>query len=371
QDLPEAVSAQIQVAMESHHRHFSRLPRGVWIPECAYYPGLETFLKRNKIEYFFSASHGVLFGKDYPVRGVFAPVSLSNGVLVFPRDLLSTNAVWSRDRGYPSDPVYRDFYRDIGFDLDLPYLEAYLQGSNNRFATGFKYHAVTGATDSKVLYDPDAATARVTEHARSFLEARIRHARTLVEAGFDRIPLVTAPFNAELFGHWWFEGPQWIDRLFREAVQKTEVGFVTPSDVLLDQTDFQKTEIPFSSWATGGYAEVWVDGSNDWILRHTHKMVERMVELANRFPDVQGRKERALNQAAREVLLAEASDWPLILKMGTTVGYAERRINEHISNFTRIYEALSSNSVDTEWLTSLEKRNNVFPFLNYRIFCKS
>ena len=371
QDAPEAVAAQIQVAIESYQRNFSRLPRGFWVPECAYYPGLETLLKRNKIEYFFSASHAVLLGRDFPLRGVFAPVALTNGMLVFPRDMVSTNAVWSRDKGYPGDPVYRDFYRDIGFDLDKKYLEAYTEGTNGRFATGFKYHAVTGVTDNKLPYQPDLAKQKVVEHAKAFLEARLRHAKQLSEVGFDRVPLVTAPFNAELFGHWWFEGPQWIDALFREAVQRPEVGFVTPGDVLLDETEFQKTEIPFSSWATGGYAEVWVDGANDWILRHTHQMVKRMAELVDRFPDIQGRKERALNQAAREVLLAQASDWPLILKMGTTVGYAEKRVKEHIANFNRIYDSLSSNVVDTEWLTSLEKRNNIFPFLDYRIFRRS
>jgi 1,4-alpha-glucan branching enzyme len=184
---------------------------------------------------------------------------------------------------------------------------------------------------------------------------------------------VVCPFDAELFGHWWFEGVAWLDAFFRQTAAGgpgSVVNLVTPSDVLAPAPEIQKNELAFSSWATGGYAEAWLDGSNDWIYRHTFKAVERMVELVGRFPEVQGRKQRALNQAAREVLLSQASDWPLIIKSGTTVGYAERRVKEHIANFTKIYESLSSNTMDTEWLTTLEKRNNLFPEMDYRIFKK-
>jgi 1,4-alpha-glucan branching enzyme len=369
QNHPETIEAQLQVAAETHLRAFGRPSRGLWLPECAYYPGLEKALRNHKFDYFFSSAHAVLNAKDFPRAGVFAPLSLPGGTVAFPRDMESTNALWSPDRGYPSDPVYRDFYRDIGFDLDLDYLQPYMPGTDNRLSTGFKYHAVTGPTDQKVLYDPDKAQARVREHVQNFLYNRGLHAQRIAEAGFEGTPLVVSPFDTELFGHWWFEGVSWLDTFFRQAaLPGSSVNLVAPSDVLATGAEFQQTELAFSSWAAGGYAEAWLDGSNDWIYRHTFKAVERMVELVGRFPDVQGRKQRALNQAAREVLLSQASDWPLIIKSGTTVGYAERRVKEHIANFTRIYESLSSNTMDTEWLTTLEKRNNLFPELDYKVF---
>jgi 1,4-alpha-glucan branching enzyme len=236
-------------------------------------------------------------------------------------------------------------------------------------ATGFKYHAVTGPTDQKVLYDPDKALARVKEHAQNFLYNRGQHATRIAEAGLEATPLIVCPFDAELFGHWWFEGVSWLDSFFRQAAAPgAGVNLVSPSDVAASGASFQPNQLAFSSWATGGYAEAWLDGSNDWIYRHTFKAIERMVELVGRFPDGTGRKQRALNQAAREVLLSQALDWPLIIKSGTTVGYAERRVKEHIANFTRIYESLSSNTMDTEWLTTLEKRNNLFPDLDYKVF---
>jgi len=369
QNHPEAVEAQLQVAADAHLKAFGKPSRGVWLPECAYYPGLEASLKAQKFEYFFAASHAVLNAKDFPRSGAYAPLSLPGGTVAFPRDMDSTNALWSPDRGYPSDPVYRDFYRDIGFDLDLDYLKPYMPGTDDRLATGFKYHAVTGPTDQKVLYDPDQAQARVVEHVQNFLYNRQLQAQRIRAAGLDGTPLLVTPFDTELFGHWWFEGVAWIDSFLRQVSADTSgVNLVIPSDVMTSGTEFQTNELAFSSWATGGYAEAWLDGSNDWIYRHTFRAIERMVELVGRFPDVQGRKQRALNQAAREVLLSQASDWPLIIKSGTTVGYAERRVKEHISNFTRIYESLSANTMDTEWLTTLEKRNNLFPDLDYRVF---
>lgn len=370
QDYPENVQAQLQVALDTHYRHFGRLPKGIWIPECAYYPGLENLLKANKIDYFFTAAHAVLYARDLPKAGVYAPLALSNGVHAFPRDLASTNNVWSHDEGYPGDPAYRDFYRDIGFDLPLDYIGPYLQGGENRVMTGFKYYAVTGKTDQKVPYNFEAARKKVTEHAGNYLYNRLKQADKALSLGVEGVPLIVSPYDAELFGHWWFEGPLWIEEFFRQMARQDALGLLTPSDYLAGQPDCQVNQLSFSSWGTKGYAEVWLDGSNDWIYRHTHKLIERMMELVSRFPDESGRKERALNQAAREVLLSQASDWPLILQNGTTAQYAEKRLREHIHNFTRIYDSLSANDLDTEWLTALEKRNNVFPNLDYRIFKK-
>lgn len=369
QNHPETIAAQLQAATDSHLKAFGRPSRGIWLPECAYYPGLETALAAHKLDYFFVSAHSVLNARPFPRCGTLAPLRLDGGVTVFGRDMDSTHALWSPDRGYPSDPVYRDFYRDIGFDLDFDYVRPYLDGGSHPLATGFKYHAVTGATDQKEIYEPHRALTRVDEHVRNFLYNRGQQARRIAETGLPGTPLVVSPFDAELFGHWWYEGVAWLESFFRQAgVAESPVRLVLPTEVLDRGTELQEASLAFSSWAAGGYAEAWLDGSNDWIFRHTFRAIERMVELVGRFPDVQGRKQRALNQAAREVLLSQASDWPLIIKSGTTVEYAERRVKEHLANFTRIYESLSANSMDTEWLTSLEKRNNLFPDLDYRIF---
>ena len=141
----------------------------------------------------------------------------------------------------------------------------------------------------------------------------------------------------------------------------------TPSCYLKNETPGQELQPAFASWGNKGYSEVWLDGTNDWIYRHTHKAIERMAELIERFPNETGLKRRALNQAAREILLSQASDWPFIMNARTVVPYATSRVREHLANFNRIYDALSGGQMGTEWLTRLEKKNNIFPNLDYRL----
>jgi len=368
QDYPGNIHAQIQVAVDSHYNAFSQEPEGIWLPEAGYYPGLDAHMVKSKIKFFYLSAHGALLASQLPEKGVFGPLKTPAGTVAFPRHLSSSNDVWKKDHGYPSDPVYRDFYRDIGYDLPIEYIGPYLPSGENRSSTGFKYFKVTGVTDQKLLYDPETAFLKIKEHAGNYLYNRIKTAERLEKAGNDWSPLFTIPFDAELFGHWWFEGPAWIGEVFRQAEKIPAISFVTPTQIIKKNETLQMISPPFSSWGTKGYAEVWLDGTNDWIYRHTHRCIQRLQDLTRRFPNETGRKERALNQATREILLAQASDWPMMIKLGTTADYARRRVTEHISNFNQIYETISSNHIDTEWLTNLEKKNNIFPHIDYRIF---
>ncbi|MFW5738277.1 MAG: 1,4-alpha-glucan branching protein domain-containing protein, partial [Spirochaetota bacterium] len=172
---------------------------------------------------------------------------------------------------------------------------------------------------------------------------------------------------AELFGHWWYEGPQWLDHVIRRASESEHLTLITPSEYLKEHPEHQVSTPAFSSWGTKGYSEVWLDGSNDWIYRHVHKAIERMAELVKRFPNESGLKQRALNQAAREVLLSQASDWPFIMRAGTAVPYAVRRVKDHIANVAHVDDALSRGTIGTEWLTRVERRHNICPDIDYRI----
>jgi 1,4-alpha-glucan branching enzyme len=184
----------------------------------------------------------------------------------------------------------------------------------------------------------------------------------------DVEPVMTSPYDAELFGHWWFEGPRWLEAVIREVAGRDNgLRMSTPSCYLKSQSPEQVLQPAFASWGNKGYSEVWLDGTNDWIYRHTHKAIERMAELIERFPNETGLKRRALNQAAREILLSQSSDWPFIMNARTVVPYATSRVREHLANFNRIYDALSGGQMGTEWLTRLEKKNNIFPNLDYRL----
>ena len=369
-EFPSTIKAQIQVAMDSHIHHFGKSCKGVWLPECGYYPGVEDVLKNNDINYFFSSAHAILFSEKKPANGVFAPVNCKNGVSVFARDIVSSKSVWSPEVGYPGDNYYRDFYRDIGYDLPLDYISPYIHENKIRVNTGMKYHRITGKDISdKKLYDIEAANKRVVEHAENFIYNRKKQVNE-VAPKMDIDPIIVSPFDAELFGHWWFEGPKWLEAVFRKVADEDNLELITPSDYLEKEKVPEQIDPVFSSWGNNGFSEVWIDGSNDWIYPLIHGAVEKMQDLIERFPDESSLKERILNQAAREIMLAQSSDWPFIMYMATTQSYAARRVKQHIANFNRIYNNLSRNDMDTEWVTSIEKENNRFPSIDYRIFEK-
>ncbi len=367
-EFPQALEAQIQTAVISHGRNFGKKPNGFWLPEMGFSPGIEQYLKANNIEYFFTAAHGIILADKKPKYGVFAPMKLPSGVYAFGRDYTASDAVWSAETGYPGDPAYREFYRDIGYDLPIDYIRPYIYEPEIRVNTGYKYYAITGKTDEKVIYDRKAASKKVEEHAEHFIEQRKKQMAKLEDVP-ELDPFFVVPFDAELFGHWWFEGIDWLESVIRKVhSQGSLLETITPAEYLKKDIPVQVGTPSFSSWGNKGYAEVWLDGKNDWIYRHIHKAIERMTELVQRFPSESGLKLRVLNQAAREVLLSMSSDWPFIIKTGTTVPYAEKRVREHIHNFNYIYENLCRNTVDTSWLTVIEKKNNIFPDIDYMMF---
>ncbi len=369
-DIPEAIDAQIESAIIAHRMEFGKNPSGFWLPQLGWYPGLEKHLRAYNLKYTIVTTKGALLGSPSPFYGSFSPVMTASHIAAFIRDAGATKAIWSETEGYPAHSVYRDFYRDIGYDLDLSYLAPHLYGVERGY-TGFKYWAVTGKTDNKRPYEPSAASAQAIMHAHAYLSDRKVQARAASYWMKDRSPIIVCPYDAELFGHWWFEGIQFLEAFFRTMSRKDEenpLRLVTMSEYLSENPSCPRSEPEFSSWAEGGYAEAWLDGRNDWVLRHTRRAAERMRELTIRFPNESGLRERILNQAAREVLLAMSSDWALLLRSGKSADLAAKQIRESIYNFNHIYEMLSAHTVETEWLTSLEKRNNIFPYMNYHVF---
>src|SRR5205814_1816212 len=257
----EAIRAQVQVACMHYRMHFGRDPRGIWLPECGYAPGMEP-------------------------------------------------------------------------------------------------------------YDPAAARERAETHAGNFLFNRAKQLEFL-RASFREgpPPIVISPYDAELYGHWWYEGPIFLDHLIRKAAANQDaLRLQSPIDYLAENPEQQLAQPPMSSWSAGGYAGVWLDEGNDWIYRYLHKASERMIEMARAHHDARRVTRRALNQAARELLLAQSSDWAFIIKTGTMVDYAVRRTREHLLRFSRLYEQVKANGIDEGWLSNVESRDNLFPEIDYRVY---
>lgn len=370
QITPQAVRAQIHVAANSYERHFGRKPRGIWLPECGYYPGVDQYLKEAGIRYFFTDTHGVLNATPRPRYGGFAPIYCPNsGVAAFARDQDSSKQVWSSIEGYPGDTIYREFYRDVGYDLDLDYIGPYVQPDGTRKNTGIKYYRITGKTDQKLPYDPYWARQRAAEHAGNFMFNREKQVEHLFGI-MGRPPIVVSPYDAELFGHWWFEGPWFIDYLIRKSVHDQDVFKMTTPAEYLENNPTQQVATPsYSSWGDKGYAEFWLNETNDWVYPHLHVAAERMVELArSKNANGNGVVQRALNQCARELLLAQSSDWAFIMKTGTMVEYAVKRTKSHINRFNKLYDEIKGGSVDEDWLSKCEYLDNIFPEIDYRIY---
>jgi 1,4-alpha-glucan branching enzyme len=381
QQSPEAVRAQILIGCDIYRAVFGADPAGFWLPECAYAPGLETIMQEANLRWFIVDAHGLMFGQPRPRRAIYAPCYTAAGPAVFARDRDSSRQVWSATEGYPGDPAYRDFYRDIGFDLPREHLWPASTPATARKFTGLKYHRVTGRDGPKEFYDPALAERAAEAHASHFLEVRRQQMTDLRALDFE--PIVVAPFDAELFGHWWFEGPRFLESFIRKAAHEHQdlrltskeaygqQGFqlTTPTAFLASQPTQQTIAPAPSSWGENGYLGVWLDETNSWIYPHLHSAARRMTEVARAHAsDESALTNRVLKQLARELLLAQSSDWPFLMKTGTAKHYATKRVTDHLLRFNRLHDQFAAGTLDEGFLSNCEWRDNLFPDVNWRYY---
>jgi 1,4-alpha-glucan branching enzyme len=383
ENIPQAVRAQIRIARDDYRECFGRDPNGIWLPECAYVSGIDQVLQEANIRWFVLDSHGLMFGQPRPRRAIYAPCFTPAGPAAFSRDRESSRQVWSAQHGYPGDPAYRDFYRDIGFELPPEQLEPVIAPGAARKFTGFKYHRITGRTADKDLYHRVWAMSAADSHAGHFMDERRTQIGKLREV-LDVDPIVVAPFDAELFGHWWYEGPQFLELFLRKTAYDQNVfELTTPGRYLTGHGTLQVVAPSASSWGQNGYWEVWLHETNAWIYPHLQTAARRMVEAAQAetkgagFAARAGAKlgkdaaaitERLLKQMARELLLAQSSDWAFLMKTGTATHYAAKRTRDHVLRFTRLYEQWRSGALDLEFLANCEWRDDLFPHVNWRYY---
>ena len=388
---PEAIAAQIEVGIETHKNILGVTPKGIWLPECGYTEGFDGILNKYGLHYTFLDRHGIDFAKPNPVNGCFSPIITPFNVVMFGRDPESSRQVWSSKEGYPGTPVYREFYRDVGFDLDLPHLTPLRHGSLKTF-TGLKYYAITGQGNYKEAYRPSAAKRKAYEHGAQFVYHR--ELQTQYLKNYIDEPVVTSMYDAELFGHWWFEGPWWLEAVFRRINENSFVKSAKAIDIadetifklngLLKKYDDEKSYLQLveninrnnakngvfiaqpetSSWGGGGYAEVWLNGKNDVIQPFLSDIASVLIDICKnrtnrvKYPEV-------LNQGARELILAQSSDWPFMLTTGQAVSYAERRVKAHLVRAKRcILMAVGEEPMDNGWFNDVAGKDNVFPKLD-------
>ena len=362
QESPGAANAQIAIGCDQFRETFGGEPSGFWLPECAYSAGLAKSLQAENIRWFVVDAHAFEQAVPPARRGTFAPCFTRAGPAAFARDIQASRQVWSAQQGYPGDPTYRDFYRDIGFDLSAKEL-APLRG--NGF-TGIKYHRVTGCDVAKQVYDRAAAEETARRHAHHFIERCVTELQSLQTDDWN--PIMTVPFDAELFGHWWFEGPIFLEHLILAAAEN-KLPLTTPSEFLEQNPTQQVTEPATSSWGDQGFLDVWLDQKCGWIYPHLLTANSRMTALAKSYGrEARADDDRVRRQLARELLLAQSSDWAFLIRNGTAKDYATERVTVHLSRFQKLAEQFEKKKVDAEFLAQCEERDNLFPHVDWRRF---
>ncbi len=364
-DEPASLRAQLRVAVRAHREAFGVEARGIWLPECAYAPGLDPFLSDAGLRWFVLETHGVLQSVPPSPHAVYGPVVTPSGLAAFGRDPSSARQVWSREGGYPGDPRYREFHRDIAGEAEWGYVSSYLNGAEGRGFTGLKYHRITGRGDDKEWYVPDEAMSAARGHASHFVAERSREFARAA-ACMERPPLVVAPYDAELFGHWWHEGPCFLDAVMRGCADGRAGFSATTLAGYLGRFPSNPVAVPArSSWGDGGQLKVWLGESNAWMQTHLRVAGRRMAEMAGAEPAEGSWEARLLAQAGRELLLAQASDWPFLVSMGTAVSYARGRFEEHVGRFNRLHaQWTGAEPRDDAWLAEVEFRDDLFPWLD-------
>ena len=383
QQSSEAARAQVLIGRDTHVDVFGAEPAGFWLPECGYAPGLECTLQEANLRWFVLDAHGLLFAKPRPCRSIYAPCYTPAGPVAFARDPHAGRQVWSAKEGYPGHPAYREFYRDIGFDLPTEYLGSIARGS--RKFSGVKYHRITGPGNEKQLYDRTAATNAALKHAIHFLEQRREQILGIGQLGFT--PIIIAPFDAELFGHWWFEGPIFLEQFIRRTAKQSDLRLITPSEYLAEHPTQQIVKPAASTWGENGHLAVWLDPGNAWIYPQLQSAADRMTQLARQHTNtvvgqpLRSTKEtsaggapalqltdRVLKQLARELLLAQSSDWAFLMKTRTAREYATQRTIDHLARFNRLHDQFVATMISEEFLRDCEWRDNIFPNVNWRYY---
>lgn len=373
--VPEAVQAQVRAGIRQYVQCFGRMPRGFWLPECAYAPALSQVLKQEGIDWTIVEEHALTTAPQASEEFPFTPGMTPDGLMIFGRDQASSSEIWNADEGFPGDERYRDFMRDIGLESPMEYLQEYLGESGQRQFTGLKYYRASRDGSGSDIYDPELASRALEEHAVRFISSRGAQLAGLEVEGIEN-PIVVCAFDADLFGHWWYEGTEFLERVFRKAAKRSDIVFTTPGAYLSANKErtFPSASPVSSSWGEGGYFETWTSNENNWVYLEMQKRSEQLARFVRFFEenrsdlteDIIMHRQRCIQLMTKELLLAQSSDWGFLMKNEPSREYAEMRTRDHFRNFDRVWGAALQ--VDGAVLDEIEQVNPVFSDLPWNMY---
>lgn len=347
---PRLERLQIRTGQGVFASSFGPAPRGLWLPEMGYHAGLDETLSACGVEYTFLEAHSAYGGEGSPEHGNFMPFIAESGLVVFPRELALSGAVWAHRTGYPGDGRYREFHADYTWQMSE--LELSRLGLA-RAPLGIKVHRITGDGVSREPYDAASANKAAREHASDFM-ARIRARAAELGPILGRAPVFTLPFDMELFGHWWYEGPEFLEELALLSSAAEDMEFVTPEELIREGVEASGRPAE-GSWGRSGYFETWLNPACLVASSQIAELAARLFALSTN-----ARTRRAWRQAASEVMLAQSSDWPFFISWDRFADYGRARLDEHIAAATRILAGLEAGAIDDEYVQTRERLYPLF-----------
>jgi 1,4-alpha-glucan branching enzyme len=397
-----SIHGQLRTGVEAYRARFGRAPKAIWLPECAYRPaiveeqdgvprrraGLESFLAEEGLRVFFSETHTVEGGKPVgkaageaigPYGAVprryavsrregeqmepgttYRPYWVGDAagqVAVLGRNNRTGQQVWSSNFGYPGDYYYREFHRKDG-------------------VSGMQYWRIGGAgvdLGEKPPYEPERAAERVAEQVTHYVRL-VEELLTGYEREHGRFGIISSAYDTELFGHWWFEGVDWLKGVLRGLAASETVELTTAGRIVEEHPPDEVMALPESSWGAGGGHFTWLNVDTQWMWPPIHAAERRMEELVALHPAAQGERLALLNQAARELLLLQSSDWPFLVTTGQAKEYAGQRFTKHLERFNRLADIAAREGEpddgDRQFVAKIAERDNPFPAIDYRVFAE-
>lgn len=369
-DMSEILNAQVETGLHSVRHYFGISAEGFFLPELGYTDGIEKVLRMYGINYTVVPAQSFLLGKVLPEKGIFSPARCYNCLSLFAAD--------SACLEYNKNPVYKSRDNDIAWELTAEELSPFITEGHARTHSGFCYwnnafsdsdRQVKTGKKSEYIYNIQNAKNQALLDAEDFVSAASRkldEARKLLP---DTDTSLTYVFDDDMLYREWNEGLFWFENIIRKFAG-SGVRVASFSDLLFDKFSLQKIIPYFASGSKESYGEDYLSSKNSWMIRYLRKASERIVDLTGRFPDDTGLKVRLLNLGARELMLAQSSEWAKMIETDTFADYAKKAFKDSILAFTAVFDALGSNTVSTEWLCNLEKAHPIFPWMNFRIFSK-
>ncbi|MCD6578425.1 DUF1957 domain-containing protein [bacterium] len=397
----EAISGQIGTAIDTYKKYFGKKPKGFWLPENAYRPaykwkspmgskpaqerkGIEEILSKYGIKYFFVDTHlikggeikGVYlqkfkslqilwsnFKKQYeeheksqkalsPYKPYLIYEHEENPVYVLVRDEKTGAQVWSGDMGYPGDSNYLEFHK-------------------KKFPGGHQYWKVTGNKvdlGDKLPYDINKALKMTESHAKHFLSSLENIVKNDLQ---DDDHGIVSLYDAELYGHWWFEGIKWIENLYREMAKSDIVRPETAYNNIKSGKIGGKVSLPEGSWGQGGFHYIWFNDWTKWTWKYIYESEDLFKKLVKECKENDKIKTKILKQMAVELLLLESSDWQFLISTWSARNYAENRITHHYDNFKKLYAMYLSyekskklKKEETTLLNKINEEDDIFKNIN-------